>query len=453
MKKSLAFRLAQAVQDLSYDQLPPQVVHEVKRRLLDSLACALGAWKELPCRIAREIGSGVSQDQGAGIIGLRSKTSPDLAAFANGVMVRFLDYNDTYLSKEPCHPSDNISAALACAESFGASGQDLITAIVLAYEVVCRLCDAASLRKRGWDHVTYGPFSSALAAAKLMKLSLGQTQQAVALAGVSNVALRQTRVGELSMWKGCAFANAARNGVFAAMLARRGMTGPQEIFEGRMGFWKQVSGPFELRWFGRYKDFMILKTSLKYFPAEYHAQSAIEAALKLRPKIQRLQDIRKITIDSFEAAVSIIGHEKEKWQPVSRETADHSLPYCVAVALLDGEVSDRQFTKERIQEKTVRVLLKKIVVREKRSLTKLYPLGIPNKLTVHLAGGKQLTETVTYPKGHAKNPMTDAECERKFKDMASKTLEPEQITRLLEKVWNLERLKKVGELFEAMVVP
>src|SRR4029079_8821237 len=168
---------------------------------------------------------------GATLWGTGHKTLPELATFANGGLVRYFDFNDTYLAKEPAHPSDNIPAILAVAESMGASGKRVIQAIALGYEVQCRLCDAAALRPRGWDHVTYGPFSSALAAANIMKLSETKTRHAVNLAGVANVALRQPRVGYMSRWRPCAFSNAARNGVFAAILAQRGMTGPAPIFE------------------------------------------------------------------------------------------------------------------------------------------------------------------------------------------------------------------------------
>ena len=246
----IADRLAEYTKSLRYDDLPPAVVHEVKRRLLDSLGCAFGAWNAPPCRIARKLAQSVKLAHGATLWGTSHKTVPDLATFANGALVRYLDFNDTYLAKEPAHPSDNIAAVLAVGEAARASGQLVIQAIALAYEVQCRLCDAASLRLRGWDHVTYGPFSSALAAAKVMKLSKAKTLQAINLAGVANIALRQTRVGDLSMWKACAFSNAARNGVFAAMLARQGMTGPAPIFEGEKGFMNLVSGPFDLPPFG-----------------------------------------------------------------------------------------------------------------------------------------------------------------------------------------------------------
>src|SRR5439155_1689951 len=196
------------------------------------------------------------------------------------------DYNDTYLSKEPAHPSDNISAALAIAESVRATGCQLVTAIALAYEVQCRLCDAASIRARGWDHVTYGTFSTALACAHLMKLDPEKTRHAVNIAGVAGAAMRQARAGELSHWKGVAFANAARHGVYSALLARAGMTGPGPIFEGQMGFEKQLGvslGNVGEKFKGA--PSMILKTSIKYWPAEYHSQSAIEAALFLRNEI------------------------------------------------------------------------------------------------------------------------------------------------------------------------
>ncbi|PYI64861.1 MAG: MmgE/PrpD family protein, partial [Verrucomicrobia bacterium] len=230
MKKTLAHQLADYACALRFEDLSKEVVHEVKRRVIDSLGCALGAWKEEPCAIARKVAFDFSAKDGSTIIGTNHKAPPDWAAFANGCCIRYFDYNDTYLSKEPAHPSDNIAAALAVAESVGASGRELITSIALAYEVQCRFCDAASIRARGWDHVTYGAFSTALACAKLMKLSPKDTRHAVNIAGVAGAAMRQARIGELSHWKGVAFADAARHGVFSALLARAGMTGPGPIF-------------------------------------------------------------------------------------------------------------------------------------------------------------------------------------------------------------------------------
>ena len=387
---ALAERLADYARRLRFVDLPAEVVHEVKRRLIDSLACALGALGEDAPTIAATLARRVVTRPAATLIA-GGQSSPDLAAFANGVLVRYLDFNDTYLSKEPAHPSDNLTAVLAAAEVAGRGGRDVIVAAVLAYEVQCRLCDAASIRARGWDHVTYGSFSTALAAAKLLGCDHGRMVHALGLAGVDGVALRQTRAGELSMWKGCAFANAARNGVFAALLAADGMTGPAPIFEGVFGFEKLVSGPLDLpTWGGGTEPFMISKTYIKYWPAEYHSQSAIDAALQLRPELGSVEQIEQIDIDSFDAAVDIIGSDPEKWRPRTRETADHSLPYCVAVALADGEVGHAQFAPERFRDESLLQLVARIRVLRDPALTARYPAGIPNRLRNRLRDGRQL---------------------------------------------------------------
>src|ERR1700724_735872 len=295
MTKTLAHQLADYACSVRFEDLSKETVHEVRRRMVDSIGCAIGAWYEEPCKIARRVASEFSAKNGATIIGTAHQAPPDWAAFATGCCIRYFDYTDTYLSKEPAHPSDNISAALAIAENVGATGKELIAAIALAYEVQCRLCDAASIRARGWDHVTYGAFSTALACARLMKLDPEKTRHAVNIAGVACAAMRQARVGELSHWKGVAFANAARHGVYSALLARGGMTGPAPIFEGQMGFEKELGvslGDVGLV-FDKKKEAisgegpasMILKTSIKYWPAEYHSQSAIEAALFLRKDV------------------------------------------------------------------------------------------------------------------------------------------------------------------------
>src|ERR1700720_1029388 len=313
MTKSLAHQFAEYTCALRFEDLSRETVNEVKRRIIDSIGCALGAWNEEPCRIAREVASEFSAKNGATIIGTSHQAPADWAAFATGCCIRYFDYNDTYLSKEPAHPSDNISAVLAVAESVGANGRELITAIALAYEVQCRLCDAASIRARGWDHVTYGAFSTALASAKLMQLDREKTRHAVNIAGVACAAMRQARVGELSHWKGVAFANAARHGVYSALLARAGMTGPAPIFEGQMGFEKELGvslGNVGETFKGA--PAMILNTSIKYWPAEYHSQSAIEAALFLRKQVGAGVEVKSMTIESHNAPVDIFESDPAK---------------------------------------------------------------------------------------------------------------------------------------------
>src|SRR6201981_4075581 len=415
MKTTLAHQLADYACALRFEDLSKDVVHEVKRRVIDSLGCALGAWKEEPFVIARRVAGDLSAKHGSTIFGTDHKAPPDWAAFANGCGIRYFDFNDTYLSKEPAHPSDNISAALAVAESVGGTGPELITAIALAYEVQCRFCDAASIRARGWDHVTYGTFSTALASAKLMKLDPANTRHAVNIAGVAGAAMRQARAGELSHWKGVAFATAARHGVFSALLARQGMTGPAPLFEGEMGFEKQLGvslGNVGEKFRG--SPTMILKTSIKYWPAEYHSQSAIEAALFLRREIGDPARIKSVRIESHDASVDIIGSEPEKWKPETRETADHSLPYITAIALIDGEVTDKQFEPARYMDPKIWKFLENVTVQRNDELSSLYARAVANIVHVTLQDGRLLTKRVDYPLGNALNPGRDKQSEGKF---------------------------------------
>ncbi|MBX3330376.1 MAG: MmgE/PrpD family protein [Nitrospira sp.] len=460
----LADRLARYCQALRYGDLPEAVVHEVKRRLLDSLGCAVGAWNAPPCRVARLIAQTVKAPQGATLWGTGHKTLPDLATFANGGLVRYLDFNDTYLSKEPAHPSDNIPAILSVGEAVHASGKRVIEAIALAYEIQCRLCDAAALRPRGWDHVTYGPFSSTLGAAKLMKLSNEQTVQAINLAGIASMALRQTRVGDLSMWKACAFSNAARNGVFAARLAQLGMTGPSPIFEGEKGFMKLVSGPFELAAFAaewgqapalgesQSPQFKIMDTYIKHYPVEYHAQTAVEAAIALRDELMEAEGVRAIDhvidveIGSYDVAIEIIGRDPEKWQPATRETADHSFPYCVAGALLHGPVTLQSFGPKRLHDPAVRNLMKKIRVVPQPEFEGCYPKTMPTRITIKTEAEKTYMRQVDVPVGHPGNPMSDRDLEAKVRRSAAGRLNRPRIDRLIEFIWNLDRVRDIGTL-------
>jgi 2-methylcitrate dehydratase len=328
--------------------------------------------------------------------------------------------------------------------------------------VQCRLCDAASIRARGWDHVTYGAFSTALAAAKLMKLDSEKTRHAVNIAGVACAAMRQARVGELSHWKGVAFANAARHGVYSALLARAGMTGPAPIFEGQMGFEKElgvslgdVGSKFVIRGKGGSEGTaaMILRTSIKYWPAEYHSQSAIEAALFLRKQIEDLSQVKSMMIESHDASVDIIGSEPEKWRPQNRETADHSLPYITAVALIDGEITDKQFEPSRFTEPGIVKFLENVKVQRNDELSAIYAEAVANIVHVELADGRTLSKRVDYPLGNAKNPLKDPEVEGKFKFLAAPVLGEEGAKKVLEHVWKLEGAAGVRELMGLVKVP
>ncbi|HEY6111845.1 MAG TPA: MmgE/PrpD family protein [Chthoniobacterales bacterium] len=460
--KTLAHQLAEYACSLQFEDLSKDVVHEVKRRVIDSLGCAVGAWNEEPCAIARKVAFDFSAKAGSTIIGTNHKAPPDWAAFANGCCVRYFDYNDTYLSKEPAHPSDNLAGVFAVAESIGATGKKVILAAAIAYEVQCRLCDAASIRARGWDHPTYGAFSTALAAAKLMKLDPERARHAINIAGVNCAAFRQARVGELSHWKGVAFANAARHGVYSALLARAGMTGPAPIFEGQMAFERQlgvslgnVAEVFDKSreaMAGKGPASMILKTSIKYWPAEYHSQSAIEAALFLRKQIGDIGQIEAVLIESHDAAVDIIGSEPEKWKPETRETADHSLPYITAIALIDGEVTEKQFQPERFTDPAIWKFLENVKVERNAELSRIYAEAVANIVHVKLKDGRTLTKRVDDPLGNAKNPVSDADLIGKFNALVAPELGDSRAKAIVDLVWKLDEAANVDELMRACVM-
>src|SRR5262245_37460516 len=448
----LADRFAAYSVNLRYEHLPAAVVHEAKRRFIDSFATAVGAMPADAYAVARRCAARVQSTPGASILG-SGKSSVEWATFVNGLLIRYLDFNDTYLSLEPAHPSDNLSAVLAVGEAVGAGGRDLITAAVLAYEIQCRLCDAASLRKHGIDHVTYGAISSALAACKLMGLDETRTRHAVGIAGVCNAALRQTRAGEMSMWKGCAFANAARNGVFAAALAAEGMTGPAPIFEGELGFMALLTrtaftvAPMGAEG-GSGGDFMMPKTYIKFWPVEYHAQSAVDAILQLRPEVGDWRKVERIDVHTFDAAVDIIGKDPEKYRPKTRETADHSMPYCVAVALMDGDVGLSSFDDAHLANAELIGLTNKVRLHRDASANARYPRAIPNRFVVSLNNGKALEKEVEFPRGHAGNPMTDAEVEKKFRALVEPKYGNQKVQQMLDRCWSLEKLTNVAELLE-----
>jgi 2-methylcitrate dehydratase len=460
--KTFAHRMAAFATGLRYEDLPREVVHEVKRVVIDSLGCALGAWHEEPCTVARKVASTITSTSGATVWGTKHVTSPDWAAFANGCLVRYFDYNDTYLSKEPAHPSDNIPASFSAGQSVHASGRELIAAIVIAYETQCRLCDAASIRARGWDHVTYGCFSTALAASRLMKLDANQARHAVGIAGVASAALRQSRVGELSHWKGVAFANAARHGVFAAMLASNGMTGPAPIFEGEKGFEMLVSGPLEsLR--GPFSatqrnslvpddGFMILKSCIKFWPAEYHSQSAIAAAMKLRQQLGVGANIASVVIESHDASVDIIGSEPEKWRPRERETADHSLPYITSAALVDGEITSKQFSPERFTDPQLLEIVQRVKVVRNAELSAMYPDAVANIVTVTTTDGRTASARVDYPPGHAKNRLSDDQLLGKYHALADAILGEARAKAAADWVWKLDDASDVSQLMPLIEV-
>ncbi|MCE4606069.1 MAG: MmgE/PrpD family protein [Desulfurococcales archaeon] len=456
---NLAERIAKWAYELSYDRIPADVVEETKKRVLDGFAVSLGAFYEKPPSIARSYAVyTTSSKYPITIWGTLLKSAPDHAVFANGCAVRYFDFNDTYLSREALHPSDNIPAIIGAAEMVGADGRKVVEGIVAAYEVAGRLADAYSIRGKGWDHVTYIAVSSAVGAGKVLGLSVEQLTNAINIALTTNNALRQTRAGELSMWKGCAAANSARNGVFAAILAWKGMTGPSPVFEGEFGFFNVAldGDKFNLPVMGgeNGEPFKMLETSIKYWPVEYHAMSAVDVALKLREKISGFDPrrIKKIRVKTFDVAYKIIVKDPEKWDPKTRETADHSMPYIIAAALIDGHVWLDTFSKERILAHDVRELLAKMKVEVDEEHDKLYPKGIKNTIVIEMDDGSTYEESSTYPPGHFMNKLDRKGVEEKFWKLVKSKLDPGDAEKVISMVWDIENIGDISLLLRHLSI-
>ncbi|WP_334006065.1 MmgE/PrpD family protein [Burkholderia cepacia] len=453
-RPDLAQQLADYAAGLQYRDLDAATIETIKAHLIDALGCAIAAHDERPVRIARDAAlaspGGVST-----IVGTNQRTSPDLAAFATGTALRYYDFNDAYAGKETGHPSDNMSACLAVAEAQHANGRDLILSIAIAYEIACRLMDAAAISPRGWDHTCYSLPAVALAAGKLMRMPAPQLVQAVNLSINSHLALNQTRVQELSNWKALADADAARNAVFSTQLARAGLTGPAPIFEGMAGFFPQVSGPFavDTREFGGHGGaFRIGKCFVKFYPAQGLTQTAIPAALDVAAQVGDLRRIRRIEIDTTEVGYVTAGRDREKWAPSTHETADHSLPYIVARAMLDGDITTESYRPDALHDPALRALIERITVREDPALTARYPAHAPNRVTAVCEDGSTCTKQVDDLPGSPTRPMRRDDYEAKFAKNCRRHWSPAQIRAALDYLWRLDEQPDVATLPPLLVV-
>ena len=444
--------LAEYVTRLSFDRLEATTIREAKKRLLDSLGCALGGFDSEPATIARRFAAKTSGAPSARVLGTGASTSIEMAAFANSIMVRYLDFNDTYVSVGSGHPSDMIPACLAVADGLEADGKQTLLSIIAAYEVYTGLADQIALRGKGWDQGVFAVLGAAAGAGLLLGLSVEQMGDALAIAITSSVPTRQTRSGELAMWKGCATAAAVRSGVFAALLAKEGITGPTAAFEGRHGVWDQVTGPFTLGALGGDgKPFGIERTNLKFFPSEYHSQAPTWMGLNLRKRV-RVEDIAAISVQTYHICYSEIGSEPEKWEPKTRETADHSLPYLLSLALMDGAIRTDSFSDARMRDPATRALMQKIKIAESAEFERQFPNALMTEIEVLTRAGERIVERASYPRGHAKNPMSEDDIENKFRTLAEGMMKPAQRDVLMKALWEVERAPQIGAVLQLVRV-
>jgi len=441
----LTEQIATFSQGLTYSDLPPPVIAKAKDLLLDALGCALGASSSPPAKIAQAMAAGVTSTTPATVLCTGHRTSPDLAAFANGVMIRYLDYN----------PSDVIAAVLAATEAGHGDGKSAILGMVLAFEVLSGLRQDRGRAEGGWtrwDSATYTTIAAAAVAAKELGLNREQTGHAISLAAVSHLTLGKIRRGQMSHWKGCATANASRNAVFCALLASQGMTGPNPVFEGRNGFFEAIGSEleFEPRPSG---EFRIMDAFVKWVPCGFYGQAAVEAALELRGQTEHLDTLLEIRILTSPHGAEAMATDVSRWQPDTRETADHSLPFVVAIALMEGGLEIRHYDEEYYKRADVRDLMARIKVHAAAEFGSGFGELPFTEVAVESRSGQVHTARVIHPLGHPQRPMTDADYERKFRSMAEPILPEPQLALLVDRIRTLERVQDMGDVLELTAPP
>jgi len=458
--RPLAARLADYALALRYEDLGIATVERVKSHVIDTIGCGIAAFDERPVRVCREI---ARRTQGTvTIIGTTFKTSAELAAFANGAGFRYYDLNDFYNGTIATHPSDHIAPCLAVAEAERASAHDLIVAIALAYEIDCRLADVLDIFSRGWDTTVYSLPAVALASGKLMGLDAARMTEAVNIAINDHISMAQTRTQVLSDWKGLSDGEASRNAVFAAMLARGGLTGPAPIFEGRIGFFKQVSGEADVdvgTFGGRSNKFRIHQCGVKAYPAVVYCQTSIAAAKAVADEIASgaadkgaaLERITSVEVATSKRGLTQTGTDREKWAPTTRDTADHSMPYLVARAMFDGDITNDSYTSANLNEPRVLAFMQKIKVVEDPGFTARVG-DSPTRIVATFTDGRRISREVDDIPGFPGKPMQRPDVDRKFRGNIGSRWPREKTEAVLQSLWALENTRDIGVLLARLTV-
>jgi 2-methylcitrate dehydratase len=444
-------QMAEFVSGARFEALGSDTREQLKIRILDSLGCGLGALHGEPIRMIREYISELGSRGRCTLIGGGS-TDIDRAALYNSALIRYLDFNDSYLAKEEtCHPSDNLGAILAAGEFAGASGRDLMTALAVAYDVQCRLSDAAPVRARGFDHTVQGAYAVAAGVSKILRLDRSHMANAIAISGAAFNALRVTRTGKLSHWKGLAYPNLAACCTRAALLAKHGITGPIEVIEGDKGLMDAITGYFEVSW--TEEDLgCVGRTTIKKYNAEIHSQTAIEAVLTLLRQYEfSSTQIERVDVDIFDVAYNIIGggEEGDKTTVSTKEQADHSLPYVLAVAILDGQVMPEQYEPERIRRADVQALLGKVSVQPRKLFSERFPGEMPCRVKITLKDGRVLEQETSDYEGFFTRPMSWEMVVQKFNKVSTPYASAAQRSAIAGAVANLEQIS-IAELMKQL---
>jgi 2-methylcitrate dehydratase len=495
-KRLLSHIIADWACSLNYDHLPPEAIQAAKLFWFDSIGCALGGSQQEDAKIllahyramsgaeansrdsstkkpalskAEGLGMTNKHDRGMGSGNRKAtvfvsgfKTNPVDAAFLNGHMIRAMDYNDIYWKADPCHPSDLIAAPLALCENEGLSGKDLILATIIAYEIEMRLCEIGrpGVREYGWHHATLSAFAAPVAASRALNLTPEQMVSAIGISASRTFCPGAVTAGKLTNMKNTVDPWAGRMGVESALLAREGFSGPEHIIDGKEGLFAvfshvQYKGePATFDGEGLVKDlptspkshYRILDCGMKSFPIEALSHSPLTAMMKtVKDNSIKAAEVKEIKVEVIARAADILG-DPHKYRPDSKETADHSLPYCMAVGLVDGMVTPLQFREERVRDQSLIPIMDKVKVVANQEFESLFPKFQPSRVTITTNAGKSYSTRVDVPKGDPRDPMTEEEIAVKFNALGSDVLGKDQCKELQKAIMNLETAEKLDEL-------
>jgi 2-methylcitrate dehydratase len=437
---------------LRFEDLSADAVYQAKRFFLDSIGCALGGYQQHDVRIVLEVLDEVAGPGCATLIGSGKRMAPVSATLANALMVRCMDYNDIYWKQDPCHPSDLFPAAMAGCERAGSDGRELIVGLVLGHEFEMRLCEAAfpGIRERGWHHATLTAFVSPIVAGRMLHLSAGQIQHAIGISASARVTMGAVTAGKLTMMKNTVDPLATQSGVFAALLAEKGYTGPEHVIDGKEGLAHCLGPEWELGVLteGLGDSWRITQCGMKAFPTEALTHTPISAVLAL-VKDHELSphDIAKVHIRTTARGADILS-DPSKYDPHTKETADHSLPYVIAAAIADRQVTPVQFTPEKINNPLLREQLRKVDVTADPDIEKLFPALQRVIVRIHTIDGREFTQQLDYPKGDPRNPLSDSELEEKFEALAGPVMSHDACRSAIHAIWELEKQPSVSRLMK-----
>lgn len=477
MPKSISRQITEFAINLKYEDLPKEVINEVKRYLYDSIGCAFGGYHTKDVNIIRDIYYDMAGKAEATVIGFGDKIPAVNATLVNSLMIRALDFNDIYWKKDPSHPSDLIPAALSAGEIVNALMKDVMTAIVLAYEFEQRLCLFAvpGIRERKWHHATLTQFVSPIVAGKMLDLNENQMVNAIGISGSHNHTIGCPTAGKLTMMKNTVDPMAVQSGVFAALIAQKGYSGTEAVFEGKEGFMDTFLGwdakdekmspvkmqgrdaATEWKWDidklvgGLGENYKIMECSMKAFPTEALTHTHLSATLNVVTKNNIGYDqIDTVTLTTIAQAYDIL-FDPHKYRPESRETADHSLPYCIAAALVDHRITTQSFSDEKLKDPRIWEVIDRIKGVPSKEFEKMFPEKQPSKVVIKTKDGKEYSDYLEYPKGDPREPMTMEDLDNKFNALSSDLLSEHRQKEIKEMIFDCEKMN-VNEFMDNLIV-